>query len=487
MQNTPGDATAACLAGLQSTEQVLTAVRKAGAARSRILSGQGHVAHEQLPLTGLSSVRQLQHQRWRPASCDNLQLSGCGNWLAASLSAMQADRPGERRQRCFYEVAVYSVPGFQLQTVLGCGTSACNMHWAPQAAHLSLALKPFPRDMRPGAVAPQVPAACIVDAETGAVLSSLSAETIKAAVALAAQPGSYARTLYDAGYPWWSPCGTRFLVEQKTQWGQERGASAGVLRVYDVVQDQQLLETRYVCEDGDAYPASWHPSLMAVLLEPGVLVPKPAAFAEAGLALGWLPDPPQLGLSSPGFSADGRLYCAQTYQRVLGGFGAREKYDLLAGSQQDQSIVFTPVYAFSGQAFQWASSGCLAVVYQSISRTSDASSASLRDLAAQTELCCLDSLPAGVVCKYMYCPDLSPSHHFVGDTTAGHARILCVNTGVQLWRGPSDASRTEHLALPEGLQDSASWELWWLPSGRGVICAGRARSGANFLHCFLFS
>ena len=480
MQGTPGDATAACLAGLQTTEQVLAAVRTAGAARSRIQSGQGPVAHEQMPLTGLSSVRQLRHQRWQPASCNHLELSACGKWLAVSISAMQAQQPGERRQRCFYEVAVYSVPGFQLQTVLGCGTSDCNMHWAPQASHLSLALQPFPRDMRPGAVAPQIPAACIVDAETGTVLSSLSAETVKAAVALAAQPGSYARTLHRAGYPRWSPCGTRFLVEQITQWGQDRGASAGVLRVYDVVQDQQLLETQYVWEGRDSLPARWHPSLMAILLEPGVSVPEPAAFARAGLALGWLPGPPQLGLATTGFSADGQLYCARTR---LGGFG--EEYELLSSSQQDQSIVFTPVYAFSGRAFQWASSGCLAVVYQSISRTTDSSTACLRDLAARTELCCLDSLPPSVVCKYMCSPTFSPSHRFVEGPRGGHALILCVETGAQLWSSPPVPLAAEHLEDP--WLDHPSWRLWWLPSGRGVICRGRASGGAESLHCFLFS
>ena len=491
VQDTPGDAAAAYLARLQTTEQVLTAVRQAGAAKSRLQSGQGPVAHQALSLTESGSVRLLRNEEWDPALCDHFELSACGNWLALGLIAAQAEQPlGFFSRRYLHKLAVYSVPGFQLQAVLGCGDSGASIQWAPAAPLLSLALRPFPRD--PGAVGPQMPAACIVDAETGAVLSSLSANTLTAAVALAARSlspsASWAGTFsfeLPPRPPAWSCCGTRVLIDKMTSKG--RGSKAGVLLVFDLVQDQQVLETQYLCKDWAGPPARWHPSLMAVILGPDVSVHAPEAFAQAGMALGWLPAPTWLKEIGPGFSPDGRLYCA--WSSVEGPGGEYDHYWLFACSQQDHSVMFTPVRDFPDQTFRWTAAGCLAVVYEPATCFPRDSSARLRDLAAQTELYCLDNLPSEMVSKRTIAPNFSPSHKFVGEAVE-RLRILCVQTGVQLWDGSSPALAAEHLWLPGGVQDfSACGEhLRWLPSGRGVICLGLAPfGGAPSLHSFLFS
>ena len=492
MQDTPGDAAAAYLARLQTTEQVLSAVRRAHAAKARIQSGQGPVAHREQPLPELSSARLLRHQHQRPAICINLELSACGAWLAVGLAVEQPS--GEGKTHDLKELAVYSVPDFQLRTVLVCGSSSSSIYWAPEASHLNVALWPFPWNQSPGAVPPSIPAACTVDAETGAVLSSLSATTIQAALALAARTGSENSTRHQyADRPVWSRCGTKVLIPHITRLtpGLDRHPLAGVLRVYDVVQDQQVLETQYVVDAWRGSPAVWHPSLKAVLLGLGVSVHDPAAFAQAQLALGQLPATMQPGIYNPGFLADGQLYCAWHHNRDPA-IASHRIYDVLRTSMQDLSIAFTPFHRLPADGFKWAPSGCLAIVYQR-AVCGGGSTASLRNLATHEELCCLDNLPERVVSLHFAgCPEISPSYNFVGDASMERLRISCVKTGVQLWSSAAFAPAPEQLGFG-GWYNLFPWESQWLPSGCGLVClarcltmVGHSSAGPVCMHAFLF-
>ena len=488
VQRLPGDASPAYLARLQTTKHLLTAMRKACEATSRIRSGQQPVAQQVLPLTGLSSVPLKQGHRWLPVTCTQLTLSACGGWLAACLEAEQAPHQQPSvfgLERLFYEVAIYRVAGLRVQNRLACGTSAANLQWSPDAADLSIALRPFPRDQGADSVAPGIPAACIVDAETGAVLSSLSERTCEAVLALTMHPGSDATSVNGQAHELqWSRSGRKIMLVQQTYVAGEGTDSAGWLRIFDVPEDRMVLETHYVCEQ-DEVPGVWHPSSRGIVLVSESSVQEPGAFERARLALGCLPAYPLRRMADPGSSADGKLYCVK-----VGGESVQE-YRLLRCSLQEQGIVFSPLHQITGWCFQWASAGSLAVLQQALSGGTQCAGATtcIRDMGTLELHCSLGAQPSY---KNRQLPNLSfsPSQQLVGFGGSVPC-IWCAHTGKKLWSVPaSPEDRLNELRQHAGLLTGPPWPYWavhWLPSGRGLILLAISWKCAACLHIYLFS
>ena len=488
MQDAPGDAAPAFLARLQTTEQLLVAMRKAGAARARIQSRGGPVAHEQQLLTGLKSVALQPGHRWLPVTCTQLELSACGGWLAACLQAEQASEHQPSvfcMEWYFYEVAIYRVLGLELQTRLACGTSAANLQWAPDASNLSIALRPFLRDQGPDFVPPEIPAACIVDAETGAVLSSLSERTCEAVLALTMHPGSERSSINgEAEELTWARSGRRFLFMQQTYVGsfEDGNGSAGLLRVFDVPGDQMVLETRYICEDQPWEPGVWHPSSGGIAFVSDIWMAEPGVFACAQLAVGCLPSSSHMLCADPGFSADGQLYCVKLVGHCSTGF------QLLKCSLQEHRLVFSPLHQITGWYFQWASANSVAALQQSAASGTRCAkdTTCVWDMATLDLHGCLDAQPSFLKSQL---PKLSfsPSQQLVA--YGAEPQILCAKTGAQLWSSAaSPEDMLDELGQPTGTGPLwPGWAVHWLPSGRGLIALATTSGHAAYLHHYLFS
>ena len=447
------------------------------------------MTHQTLSLTGLKSVPLERQHHWRPTTCTSLKLSTCGNWLAAGLAAVQVpdqktlrpQQPVECEESTLHEVVVYRIPGFDLQTSLDCGTCRVRLQWASEDPHLSIALLPFPADPDPGSVAPQIPAACIMDAETGTVLSSLSTDTVEAALALTRCPHSDPNWSKEYQHKLvWSRCGKRLLFAQQTHEHPsfDRPCSTGVLQVYDVLEDRLMLESQYTCQETHLQ-AVWHPSSLGIVVGSGSSIHNLGAFAQAHMALGRLPAPLMMH-EDPGFSADGQFYCA-----VAREVRYNHLWQLLRSSFQEHIISFTAVRKLTGAHCCWVVSGSLAIHYRAVDSRC-LYRAQVTDLATCKTICHLDKLPTHTL-RSMNGLSLSPSLQFVGDGSTANPRIVCASTGVQLWaldRGPG-ASPTE-----EGppVYDCERSLVFWLPSGRSLVCLDRGDDNIwASIHMALFS
>ena len=320
-------------------------------------------------------------------------------------------------------------------------------------------------------------------AETGTVLSSLSTDTVEAALALTRCPHSDPNWSTEYQHKLvWSRCGKRLLSAQQTHEHPsfDRPCSTGVLHVYDVLEDRLMLKSQY-SQQGYYFEAVWHPSSLGIVFGSGASVHKPGAFANAHMALGCLPAPLTI-YEGPGFSADGSLYCAMADS--VGRY--QSCWLLLRSSLLGSNISFTCVHEIHSAGCRWASSGCLAIRWDAFT-SSILYDAKVMDLATGKTICRLSD-PHGDTIWSMKGLSLSPSLRFVVDCNTVPPRIVCADTGVQLWaldQGPGAAS-TAVTRLMVDCDDPSL--VFWLPSGRGLVCLDRGNDNiwASF-HMALFS
>ena len=406
------------LATLETTAQILAALRKAGAAVARMRAGLGPVAHIELPVSELASADMQQQLEDTNVSCTQLQASACGRWLAVGTSTKQVTP----REAWSHAVVICSTEGLVPQQRLACSSWRPSIHWAPDP-HLSIALSPFPGDQRPGIAAPGIPAAVIVDAPSGAVLSSLSTGTIASAQVQLREVGWLEHQgRGDAAL--WSPCGTKLLVGQDisdTNPGTQQ--PVGWLSLYDVVRDELMLETE--CHVSTEHAASvWHPSSAGIVVPATGGLKDAGAFARAGVALGILPAPCGFAQSEGlGFLADAQHYLAKPNQP----YGSPALYWILRCTLQGLDICFELVHKVQACSLYPVPRSCLAITKLDQGTWCSVPSMLKNLFCDEAELCLGRNAP-GLRTPLSF----SPSGQLVSDSE-GFPRIFSVQTGALLW------------------------------------------------------
>ena len=485
---------AAYLATLDTTAQILSALRKADAAAARIQSGLGLVAHHELPLSGLMSIPAAQRPDFGRVFCKSLQISACGTFLAVSCMARKrgVKHPGPdvwSSMQELHEVVIYTTEGFQIQACLGCGSGQPSIRWAPESRHLSIALTPFPKDTPSGGAVPEIPAAVILDARTGEVLSHLSTDTVASALAQAEGRNWEEYKFWGCGdQALWSSCGTKLLVAMATPPCSEKVCSqegfsdvseenvSGWLGVYDVSHDRLVVESEHSGAGYSQLRVVWHPKCTGLVLSAGARLQSADAFAQAGLAVGVLPDRCELSIMQGlGFSGDAQYYLAEAAvnNESSDEGDTTSSYWLLRCTLDNVDMRFTQELEVHSDGLSWVPHSSL-VITNVRSRISDSI---LTDL-----------VNAGPGIRFQHeCPFrpglqaplcFSPSGHFVTDHI-GRPCIFCLKTGALLWQLASSqyspAIEKKLAAKLLGSSFNCLAERFWLPSGRGLIYVDRQK------------
>ena len=147
MQDVPEDISAAHLATLNTTEEILAAVRLAGKARFNVhAAGTTLAAHHVMQTATISMPPHKRNHRVEDVLCTGIQISPCSKYLAAWVRGeLVPDTPpsGHEDSRVLSEVQIYTIPDFQVQTSVGCGTCVPDFVWARTAPLLTVAVSPL--------------------------------------------------------------------------------------------------------------------------------------------------------------------------------------------------------------------------------------------------------------------------------------------------------------------------------------------------------
>ena len=312
IQGAPTDASPTFLSKLDSTVELLEALRKADKARSTILVGEEPSQHEVIQL--YTSAQSPTQRPWRGPEVLDAQFSHCGHFLAISLSSMQASNrakrtrhdleqeaaPGSNMQKV-YEVAVYNTNDSQQPISLCYGSCSPSFVWAPHAPRISIAAT---RDTAAGP--PLLEAVHVRHAQSGHVIYEVSAPILRNAVpgAASAPPTVLQRYRQEVLTVEWSPSGRYLLVTWRS--------SDGIMTVIDAHEDRVVGCTSFVGDSAFTTPALWHPSSQGLAIGGPISLRHPAAFL--GMAVGTLPGHCHLpsDMSCLGFAASGQYFLTIT-------------------------------------------------------------------------------------------------------------------------------------------------------------------------------
>ena len=450
------------MASLDTTAQIITALGKAEAAAARIRSGLGPVAHSELVLSELPSAYAQRPGHDSHVGCEELEISACGTWLAV----IKWTQHGPCQDDACSEVAICRTAGMIPHMSFACGAGTCSIHWAPdcqgQCPHLSIALSPFPLDTRSRVAAAGIPAAVIIDAQTGAMLSSLSTGTVASAHAQALLRDEAWYVYWGSGDSVaWSPCGTKLLVAQQLP-DIVPNNHTGWLSLYNVVHDELVLETEY-CDSPWRAVFAWHPGSAGIVMAATGRLKDAGAFTRAGIALGVLPAPCEVAWSEGlGFSADAQRYLARD--------GRYDSYWILSCMLKGLDIFFQVEHRVQAYSLHQVPHSSLAITNldQSDCRTG---LSMLRSLCCdEPGLCLGHNAPGQAALRGPLC--FSPSGQLVSDSE-GLPRIFCLKTGALLWRMVAGQDslpfEQERAAAPTLCKRTHWWCKGWLPSGLGVV------------------
>ena len=478
LQNLPrGEASPGHLNSLPITAEVLTAVRKAHAARLRIAQGSGPTAHNILDL-----VPQPEQELMRIPFCPAFK--ACGRYLAVLLHGKpqpvhhdtqmwvpcDAASPPSIEHR--HDLAMFEVASTSLNRIdfLEGAFRPPVFSWAPDLPHLSVVCfgaAEHGQQAQEGVVADVGVYVAVFNAASGKWLHQLGI--------------SKRSMLYGA---WcrhntqleWSPSGRYLLVTCHAD--NMAVPHEGRLTIFNVCDDEIVAFCDFEMQRARPLAiAIWYSSSRALILSDGVNLEQPEARAAAGFGTGPLPQNCFFeGRNGPRWSPDGAslVVCVgedpgQIYDNEAQAIQKSPDFSILGCSLVEDSIHFVTLRNVCGRSVRWlpCSSKLLCSIFRA--RPEEASS-SVLDLSEHLD----DVVMQGKDLQTAIC---TPSVKLLVDGNLG----LCafdIASGQQLWAEPDTAVHRP---------------LAFLPSGCGLVCSGRSAAPRRYrrpnfnLHIFSFA
>ena len=470
-------------ARLPSRDAVLTALRSAHAARLAIEQGRAPVDHKVLQLAAFSACA-ASFEHLQDLRCLGAAFNSDGRFLAVyfkarGYSVTHTDhrlgywvrhpiaRTSHEHHTWLQGIAVLrTTEGFPEQACFhrpsGPGTAPDFFRWAPKAPYLSLALEyDEPEADASQAAAPVV---LVCDAESGAVLHDLKAETERAFRAACLRKGQHG--------------GLQLKWDWSGQWliviTQDDGSEMqGMLTVFDVVHNAVVGQSVYTASlaQWQHYmdPAVWLPSSQlgswshGLLFSCGVQLQSPQAFAGK-LALAFLQEPCYLLTACFGspFSPDGQKLLARMCDVEDSTQDPAKASDhcFLRCQAEELGLTFTPMHSiFRGHGWSWLPCSSGVVLGQRFENQDPQCSQIVRLGGQPTTVIPGQALSVPLV--------FSPSHGIAAaNGPQGSYHILSLESGSQLWAA-------------DALSFDTSRCVAFLPSGRGILCVEASAAGLS--------
>ena len=496
------DVAAGYLASLPTASALLAVLRSAHRARMRILGGALHTQQAEISLLR-PDLKVLPHGLGC-ISCWEVVFSSCGLYMALSVMASRnasvfADTVLQHDQgKSARGVMIFRAGQEFTQTFFRYSPQARSpvMQWAAHKPHLSIALLPdLDGDMLanhkrysrhdPRDTALHLPSVFAVDAPTGDILYALG-------------PGNnwaLQELIPDTVTLQWSASGQLLLLvscSEATGLGASPDAShqvQGAIWVFDVWQDRLCACSKLFGHSlsEELAPAIWCPACPdpgGLVLSNGVSVDDPASFAQAGFAMGTLPDKcffvqaadcvPATAVSPDGqrliahCSSDSDWVSEDSWDDWPDSSQRHpeREFRILRFRVEGQDITWDSMdtHLLEGHGCSWVSSSSVVTgMYMDYWEECETVQPSkIVSIAGAGGCVQLQGLPlASKACGAPACS--SASALFIADSADG-PRILSTESGEQLW-APS-AGVTSEAKL-------GSWTelLAFLPSASGVVCA----------------
>ena len=317
------DASAQYLAGLPTTDAVLSALRRAHTARLALLQGSAATTEQSAQLGSRSG------EGCMPPVCGAGLFSACGQFLAVSYLRYDQGPSG---------VGIFQLSGGMLQQ------QACfqsNGHapvfcWDPEVPLLGIAQ---PGDLLPeGSSVAQQPAVLVYDAGSKSILHALGQQNEGIFRSLC-----QSECRFWAKWPKlaWSASGDLLMVStllnESHSW-----KTLGLLAIFSVREDRLVALSQFSMEvfSDQMLAAMWHPSSRGLVLSYRVKLKDPKAFSDAGLAVTTLPEVCFLSTDPAlGFSPDKRKLLA--HQVVTEGYDSFSQHmePIPAGSFNEEEPI----------------------------------------------------------------------------------------------------------------------------------------------------
>ena len=488
-QDAPRDASAAYLAGLQSTAALLTALQQGYIARQNILANAQPCQLETLWLPDQSRNDPNPGLEWHILNCQQVQFSHNGIYMAIELAGMQfapeeegmcQEAPDEDYQTWIQELVLYRTSGFQQLACISFGTADPIIHWTC-SGELCVA-------QRPERSCTHMSALTLSDAASAA-----PEPTAIEALAFAWDAGSRAvtRRLPSDVCPefqslpkdgWrnmaWSASGRYLLMHEQHASGSNAEQVMGWLSICNVTAGNLPVQCRVPVFTSVRCSASWHPGLHGLIFTHTKRQTHVSSLQEAGFAAGALPD--GLLMHQAGFSSDARYLIAETPRTST---PWESMYHVLRCSISGLRITFDFVQrldCISDPGWQACKLHWLPSTYSLFIQYREGMHASCEHMVHQVN-------PANAVRSEVSVSSfafLSPSSSWFLQQLPFGVSIHETGTGMEVWQSMSSdpqwpARRTSSreckmfgLQIGCDIHRQDTFELCgWLPSGLGFLCS----------------
>ena len=332
-QGAPRDASAAYLAGLQSTAALLTALQQGYVARQNILANAQPCQLQTVNLRYQSEWPPQQGLQWDSIDCKEVQFSQCGSFMVIELCGQQStpdeqdtgeetsddemEASAEYKEVCLQELILYSTSlSFQMLARFSFGSAKPVMHWT-SSGELCIAQQPEHSNSRPAALI--VSEVVCRDPESSTFIEALAFTwqpadaRIGHALALGVCPEFQSLAKDGWREMAWSPSGRYLLIHEQDASGPSAEQALGWLTICDVIAGTLTLRCnipRCTRVHSTVWAASWHPDLHGIIFRNSGKPTHLQALQQSGLAAGILPD--SLLLEKAGFSSDSQYLIAST-------------------------------------------------------------------------------------------------------------------------------------------------------------------------------
>ena len=449
--NPPQDASPGYLASLPTTDAVLAALRKAHKARLGIMGGLPPAQHElraPIAVDDMASAHGL-----NSVQCHTMTFSSCARYLAIVFTSYtHGQNIASNIDSTHYGVLVFDACQGYRQTAIRCaGRSFPALQWAPNSPHLSVAQQVADMSSFEEDISRAHPAVEILDVQTGRAVHALGPYNDSLVQRLRAT-----RDEEDPSMTWlqWSPSGRSLLLAYSH--GLQGQQHHGAILVFDIWQDM-LVQSDYFAPYLGPFmaPTVWHPSSAGLVLSAGVELKHAAAFIQASLALGELPQycyahatvDSTLGM---GFSPDGHRFLSRYIQAgvdsdnywgaldVAGAPYPDKHCCMLKCESEGMKISFSPPHWHAHcHDCHWVPCGCKVVigVYSGFELVEQGQTNCNASRIMEVSHSCVEETVTLHAPLKQAPIAFSPSARLVAETLGG-PQILSVDSGAQVWAAP---------------------------------------------------